>query len=233
MKNLLICNSCHEENPLFALNCSKCSAFLRPRISNIDLWHSIWKILESPVKTAETIIQADHKNFTIVLILLSSLKFSFVKSMVFNALKGNGSIIESFSSSLLNGGLLFALGLVGFSFLMTSLNRTIGIKTRFLDNFSIYVYSFIPLILGMLVLLPINFALFGGYWFTFNPSPFIIKPMAATVLVVLDLLLFLWSIAIIMASTYTQTKNRSYSIMSGVVMFLIVFIIVYYIPLIF
>jgi len=233
MKNVLICNNCHEENPFYALNCLKCRSFLRPRISNIDLWQTTWKIFEAPVKTAVTIIHADHKNFVIVLLVLCCLKFSFVKSMVFNALKGHGMLIDTLLSSIFNGGLVFILGLLGFSLLMTLLNRTNGIQTRFIDNLSIYVYSFIPLLLGMLILVPINFALFGGYWFTFNPSPFILKPIAATVLIIIELLLFLWSIVIVMASTYAQSRNKIYSIISGIVMLLITFVIVYYIPIIF
>jgi hypothetical protein len=233
MKSVLICNSCHEENPFYALNCSKCRSFLRPRISNIDLWQTTWKIFEAPVKTAVTIIQADHKNFVIVLLVLCCLKFSFIKSMVFNALKGHDMQIDTLSSSIFNGGLVFILGLLGFSLFMTLLNRTNGIQTRFIDNLSIYVYSFIPLLLGMLILVPINFALFGGYWFTFNPSPFILKPIAATVLIIIELLLFLWSIVIVMASTYAQSRNKIYSIISGIVMLLITFVIVYYIPIIF
>ena len=233
MKNVLICNNCHEENPFYALNCLKCRSFLRPRISNIDLWQTTWKIFEAPVKTAVTIIHADHKNFVIVLLVLCCLKFSFVKSMVFNALKGHGMLIDTLLSSIFNGGLVFILGLLGFSLFMTLLNRTNGIQTRFIDNLSIYVYSFIPLLLGMLILVPINFALFGGYWFTFNPSPFILKPIAATVLIIIELLLFLWSIGIVMASTYAQSRNKIYSIISGIVMLLITFVIVYYIPIIF
>jgi hypothetical protein len=233
MKNVMVCNSCHQENPFHALNCSKCRAFLRPRISNIDLWQTIWRILESPVKTTESIIQSDHKNFVILLLFLCCVKFSFAKSMVFNSLKGGGVLIETFSSGILNGGLIFVLYLFLFSLLMTLMNNLNGIRTRFRDNLAIYSYSFIPLLLGMLVLVPINFALFGEYWFTFNPSPFIIKPAAATLLIIIDAILFLWSIGIVMTSTYAQSRNKVYSILSGLLMLFITIVAVYFTPVIF
>jgi hypothetical protein len=230
MKNVLVCKNCHEENPYHNLTCQKCNGFLRPRISNIDLWHTIWDIFEAPVKTAENIIHSDHKNFLVLLLCLCCLKFSIVKSMVFNSLKGKGVVIDSFISSIANGGIVFVIFVIGFAFLMTKLNKFLGVQTRFKDNLSIYTYSFIPLLLGMVVLIPINFALFGEYWFTFNPSPFIIKQTAAITLVVIDAILFSWSIGIIMFSTYAQTRNNIYSFFSGLIMLILTIISVYFVP---
>lgn len=231
MENLLICNNCNEKNPLYALNCSKCNAYLRPKISNIDLWQTTWKIFESPVQAAQNIIQADHKNFIVFIIILICLKYSFLKAMIFNATKGE-EIFGNLFTSILNGGIPIVIGLIIFSFGMTLVNRMQGIKNRMFDNLAIYFYAFIPQLLGMLFLIPIHFALFGGYWFTFNPSPFLIKPGAATLLLIIDALLFIWSIFNVAAATYAQTKNKFFSAASGVVVLVIIGWILLFLPII-
>jgi len=232
MENSLICNSCHEKNPFYALNCTKCNAFLRAKISNIDLWHTTWKIFESPVRTAENIIQADHKNFVFVLLFLICLKYSFLKAMIFNAVTGR-EVLGNLSGSILNGGIPLVIGLLAFSLVMTLANKSGGIQNRFRDNVAIYTYSFIPQLLGMLFLVPIHFALFGEYWFTFNPSPFIIKPAAATLLMLIDALLFIWSMFNISTATYAQTKNKIYSVLSAVLVIVLIGIILLFLPVIF
>lgn len=232
MENSLICNTCGEKNPIYALNCSKCNAYLRTRISNIDLWRTTWRIFESPVKTAENIIQSDHKNFVIFLLFLICLKYSFLKAMIFNAIKGD-EIFSNLFTSIINGGLPITISLLGFAFVFTLINRIAGIRNRFFDNLAIYTYSFIPQLLGMLFLIPIYFALFGEYWFTFNPSPFIIKPAAATVLLLVDAIFFVWSIFNIGAATYTQTKSKTYSVISSIAAFVMIACALLFIPVLF
>ena len=230
MENSLICNNCKEKNPLYALNCSNCNAYLRPKISNIDLWQTTWKIFESPVKVAQNIIQADHKNFIFFITILICLKYSFLKAMIFNAIKGD-EIFGNLFTSILNGGVPIVIGLILFSFLMTLINRTQGIKNRFFDNVAIYSYAFIPQLLGMIFLIPIHFALFGEYWFTFNPSPFLIKPGAAMLLLIIDGLLFIWSIFNVAAATFAQTKNKIYSAASCIFILFIIAGILLFVPI--
>jgi hypothetical protein len=216
MKNALICTSCYHDNPFFSLNCEKCNAFLRPRNPNINLWETIWKLFDTPVKTSEQIIQAEHKNFLIPFLIIIAFKYSLVSMIFINVLKYQGGKATYVQNNSLFGGLSVIILLILFSFIITHINRFAGIKNRFKDNLSLYAYSFTPQIFAMLILIPVEFALFGEYWFTFNPSPFLIKPVASYMLFAIETIMYLWTTLLFIMSTYAQTCNKIYSSVVGV-----------------
>jgi len=228
MKNVLICNNCKSENAFFAYHCSKCNAFLRTKVANIDLWETVTRLIDSPVKADEKIIHSENKNFVGSLLILIAVKFSFILMILHNGFYNTAGNSISFSSSFLSGGVGSVILLSMTSFVITIINNSLGIKNRFKDNLAIYTYSFFPIIGALVVLSPIQYALFGEYWFTFNPSPLLIKPAASLILFIIEALLLLWSGCLIIISTYCQTRNRLYSIISGTIIFLIeiVFIII-------
>jgi len=223
MKNLQICGNCGEKNPFYALDCNNCHSFLRSKVPNIDLWQTIWGILEKPVEVSKKIILSEHKNFLVSLLVLIFFQFSIFTVRFYNAFLEKGKTqISVLRDGIWLGGLPVVLFIILFSVLITILNRLLGLKNRPLDNISIYTFCFIPSLLGMLVLIPIQFALFGEYWFTFNPSPFIIKPAATYILLSVEGILYIWSAIISIFATYAQTLSKSYSIMIGLIFFTLV-----------
>ena len=224
MKNILLCNSCSHENPFYSLNCEKCNAFLRSRTPNINLWETIWKLFDAPVKTSERIIHADHKNFLIPILVMIYFKYSLVSIMLSNVLKyQNGKLLET-QSNFLVGGIIVILLIVVFSFVITYINHLTGIKNRFIDNLALYSYSFTPQIIALVILTPVEFALFGEYWFTFNPSPMLIKPAASYVLFFIEGIMYLWSSVLFILSTYAQTRNKIYSTIVGISLTILIFL---------
>ena len=223
MKNIIICKSCETENPFYLLNCKKCKAYLRERIINIDFWSTLWKLVESPVNAFSNIIHSEHKNFVIILTFLLSIKY-FINSLIFtNALGINSNTLNFL---MINFGLSLGYTIIivhTFALGVTVLNKLLGIQNRFKDNISIYVYSTIPLILGGIFLFVIEYALFGHYFLTFDPSPFLLKKTAAYTIAGVEGILVLWSLFLAAAATYTQTKNIIYSIVIGVIFIGILF----------
>lgn len=232
MKNVSVCRICNAENPFYALICKKCNSFLRSKISNIDLWETTWRLFDAPVKAAEKIIQSDTKNFLITLLLFIGIKYSINAMVIHNACNENNLPFSFINEGLLFGGVPIIILLIIFSFSITLLNKIFGITNRFRDNLSIYTYSFIPQLFGLVILTPIQFALFGEYWFTFNPSPFIIKPMAANVLFIIEGFLFLWSSILFITSTYSQTRNKKYSTVVGITLTFLIALILFFTTLI-
>lgn len=223
----MICNNCGNENPFYQLNCVQCNSFLRSRVVNIDLWDMIGKLLYSPVKTAENIIQAEHKNFVTICLICAAFKFTLNSIIVTNAFHLVEDHPASFSKGIIHGGLSLIILLLVSSYLITILNNKIGVKNRFKDNFSLYVFAFIPQILILFILTPIEYALFGEYWFTFNPSPFIIKPGTSLILFIIEIMMLIWSGILFITSTYSQTKKNVYSISVGILLFIsIIFMII-------
>ena len=85
MKNFIECKTCHSENPTYGLICTNCKAYLRERIFNIDLWHTVSLLIESPGKAYNLIIQSEHKNFIFFISYIVSLKL-LIDSMFFSLL---------------------------------------------------------------------------------------------------------------------------------------------------
>jgi len=207
LKNFLTCNSCNSSNPLYAYTCANCNAFLRARISNIDFWSVLGKLIESPVKAAEIIIQSDHKNFISIILFLSGLKFVLNLWILNNAFSINENLSDNFIGSIFSGIIFFILGIVLIAFVFKIVTHQLKIKTRFKDNVALYTYSFLPFTATLLVLSPVQIALFGFYWFSFNPSPIIIKELASYVIIFIEGLFAIWSFVLMVITSYAQMRN--------------------------
>ncbi|MDH7605977.1 MAG: hypothetical protein QHH13_13840 [Melioribacter sp.] len=224
MKNITVCKNCGSENPFYSLICSNCKAYLRTRIPNIDLWFTIGKVIESPIEAIKNIIYAEHKNFTIFLLILSAIKIAINSLIINNAIKLKSIQNENILNAILFTGVFFIITFTVAIFFIYLINNLFHIKNRIKDNFSIYTYSLIPIIFALIILTPVEYALFGHYWFTFNPSPFIIKTTESYILIIIEVIFLLWSLILFIISTYVQSKNIIYSFITGIILFILIFI---------
>jgi hypothetical protein len=216
------CNNCGAQNDFYKLNCDQCSALIRGRVVNIDLWNIIWLVIDSPQKAFQKIIHAEHKNFIILLSILAGMKVFLDVQFSSNLIFGKSPDISEFMLYLLVSIVLFVIIIVLISLGIKTLNLHMNIRTRLKDNIAIYIYSFLPLIFGLVLLLPVEYALFGNHWLTFDPSPFIVKTTPAWVLASLEIALHLWSIILTMVATFAYTGKKLYSIVTGFIIQLIV-----------
>lgn len=225
MKNTVICKNCQSENPFYQLICRSCKSFLRERIFNIDLWKVLSLLIENPVKGFQTIIYSDHKNFTALILLLASGKFA-VDLIFFSVIKSGSSSIN-FVPGYISVAVVLSLLFFIFSLLLLYLGKIYGVQTRLLDNFAILVYSLMPYIFAFIILFPVEVIIFGGYLFSANPSPFVIKPLIAYIMLVLELLIILWGIFLTASAVYTQFRNLFISIACSVIITAAVFAFFY------
>ncbi|KUG25619.1 hypothetical protein ASZ90_004550 [hydrocarbon metagenome] len=231
MKNVQLCPNCNAENPIYKYSCTQCKAFLRTRIVNIDLWHTISSLLESPVIAFRKIIEAEHKNYIIFLNSIIGIKL-FLLTIILNSFREMNSVRTDyfFTNLFIVIGVSYIL-LVIAAYCVTKLNQLFGLENRFRDNYSILVYSFLPLMMSLVILSPVHYALFGAYWFTYNPPPYIVKPIPAYVLLFIEGLLLVWSLLLLILGNYTQTKNKIYSFFTGLWIYILIGFILYYLPL--
>lgn len=217
MKNIQICKNCGAENPFYVSTCLKCNYFIRDKIVNIDLWSAVSRLIESPVKAFETVIQSEHKNFVISIILFAGAKLSidsaFLSLFLF---KSKVSDFEIFSNMFIVIGLLLII-LFGFSFILKFITLNTQANSRFKDNLAIMVYSLIPHALALCIVFPIELAVFGGYVFSANPSPFILKPALAYALSGFELLVFLWSIFLAVVGVFSQIRIKFLGLLGGLI----------------
>lgn len=216
MKNVVKCPKCGTENPFYKLTCLNCKNYLRERVYNLDLWKLTGLLIENPAGAFRLIIHSEHKNFIIFITVLFSIK-TFINSRFLSFIHSGNSLLK------INMGLELLITLAAsiivifiYSLLITIINKIGGLKTRIRDNHAILSYSLIPYLFALIVLFPIEIIIFGDYLFSNNPSPFIIKPAIAYILLGFEVLLILWGIFLTITGIYTISKNILYSILAGI-----------------
>lgn len=217
MKNAVICKNCGAENPFYLMTCKSCNAYIRDKVSNINLWEIIWKLIETPVEAFRQIIYAEHKNFTSTILVFASIKFALIATILSNAFGSTASGFDSDSFFLSYAASLFSIPFLSFA--ITLFNRLFGLNPRIKDALAVNIYALLPLVFALVIFVPIEYALFGSYWFTFNPAPYELKPTIAYFFYGLEGVLFLWSLFLFIAGNYAQSKNIPYSILAGVITF--------------
>lgn len=224
--NSIKCKSCHHENPLFNLNCENCNSILRDKIVNIDLWNIIGKIVESPTEAFRIIIQAENKNFITFLFLLEIFK-GLLMVRVSVPYLGFELFISPYFFILYP--FYFIVSILVLSLVVTMITKRWKMKTRFKDNLSLTIYSFLPMVFSLLLLFPLEIAVFGESLFSSNPSPFLVKEYFAYLFLSLEGILILWTIILLTIAFRVQFKRvliaATYSIFILFVVFVLPFIL--------
>jgi len=230
MKNKVSCENCNSENDFFKLNCDSCGSLLRDKFPNIDLFSTIWQLIESPTKAIKKIIFSEHKNYQLFILVLVLIKLTFTSFFLQSIFIEPVNYQQYFG---LNFGIglsaLFVLFLT-IPFIMRLILKSFFIKTRYKDNLAVLIYSQIPIVLFLVIILPLEFALFGKYWLFSNPSPFIIKETAAYVFSCMELLAFIWSFVLFGIAIKIQSNSKPFAIISTSVFVIAIFSILLFIP---
>ncbi|MBU0474423.1 MAG: hypothetical protein KKF62_09675 [Bacteroidetes bacterium] len=230
MKNKIKCENCNSENDYFKMNCSNCGSLLRDKYPNIDLFSSIWLLIETPSKALKKIIYSDHKNYLLFLLVL------LVSKLVLTSFFAQSVIIKPVEYQYylsINFGIGFGI-ILAFILLFPLLQKIVlknrGILTRYKDNLAVLVFSQIPTILFLLILLPIEFALFGKYWLFSNPSPFMMKETAAYAFSIMEILVFIWSLILLGIGNFIQSNSRVFAFFITILFLFILIGLLLFIP---
>lgn len=205
-----VCTNCGENNPLHNKNCLSCKHYLRSPIANIDFWSTIGKLIDNPKRSLLNIIYADHKNFVFPLLVLASVKLFLISISLqsFFVQPNNGSATTLANASLDIVNYLFLLVL--FTIIITLLLKKKR-KCRYKDNISVIAYSLFPIVFGLLILSPVEYGIFGEHWFDYNPSPFIIKPIIAYILISLEVIMIIWSVFLFYNGLLVISNSKLFS----------------------
>lgn len=203
---MIACPVCQVENDDFATTCKACKAFIQNRIPNLDLFHTLWKIIESPRSTFHQIVLAEHKNFSLFLFSLFGISLSFTAFWYFKLGDRFESLFDLLGWAFLTGigiGLAMAVMLTTVYHLVAKL---FGSSTSVRNSFAVLAYSSTPIIASLVFVLPIELLTFGMFLFTSNPHPYTIKPISYVVLIGFDIAVALWSIILLLVGTMVSHK---------------------------
>jgi hypothetical protein len=223
MQNNIQCPNCGTENPFYKLTCLNCKTYLRDRIFNLDLWQITGLLIESPVKAFKRIIQSEHKNFLVLILILFSFKVFIDARFISIFYSGYISLRLGIIPVLLISVAASVFIIWIFTFILYFINKSAGLKTRIKDNNAVLVYSIISYPFALIILFPIELIIFGGNLFSNNPSPFLLKPTIAYTLLGFEILIVLWSIFLSIMGVYSISRNLIYSMILGLVFHLYLF----------
>ncbi len=226
--HITTCDNCKTENPLYKVTCKECGHYLRSTVVNIDLWETIWNLFEHPTLTIKNVVFAEHKNFVTFLLILLSIKLYFTFTIFNSAFLGTISYLSS-------KHILYATSLILVLILLLQKIITIFFnapkkRTRYKDNLALVAYSFVPTILTLVFLTPIEYGIFGEHWFDYNPSPLLIKEGTAYVLLAIEAIMFLWSLFLLVKSYYIQSGSILKSVGSTFLFLFVLVITINFIP---
>ncbi len=223
MKNIQICKSCGAENPFYVSICKKCNFILRDKIVNIDLWSEIGRLVENPANAFRTIIQSEHKNFVISIILFAVIKLTMDSAFLSMLVLKSKFTNFNFFPNLILVLIFLVAALLIYSLFIKVITDPTKAKTRLKDNLAVLVYSLIPHSLALCIIFPIEIAVFGGNAFSTNPSPFLLKPTLAYILSGFELLIIIWSVFLGVVALYSQTRSKIFGFITGLIFNALIF----------
>lgn len=223
----ITCSNCGTKNEYYYSSCKHCKAFIREKVVNIDLGNSLINIIDSPSETFSKIISSEHKNYITFLLILISIRFAIISRFISVPFAGNETNLDTLTA--LSIFLIFTISIFFLlSLLLKNIIRTWGITTpRLKDVNSILVYSFLPQLLALIILFPIELVFYGEYLFSNNPYPFDIKESVFYVLLVIELLSFIWTIFLFYTGLSLLVINKIKSLLITLISFSILFFTLY------
>ncbi len=228
LKNNITCKNCNTENALYELICKNCKSYMRERIVNLDLWNILALLIENPSAAFKKIIQAEHKNFIVFLLFIIGLKILINVMFVSLVTINNSEAYYNFFLNYLYVTSAFILILFLYSIVLKYISKYFTLKIRIKDTLAITIYSLLPYVIGSLFFFPLELIVFGDSVFSLNPSPFILKPSFAYLLLVCESALLLWSVLLSVKAFIVLSNNTIYGMTAGIVLHILMFVQFYF-----
>jgi len=224
MKNEVTCSNCGGANPAYKLNCNKCGSYLRDRVVNIDLWKTFGLIIVSPAEGFTLIRNSEHKNFLLFLFLMLSVKMFFNSALISFVYYSTPNVTARMALGFAVSAGIFLISTLLFALSLKYIAKMLKTETRFWDNVSVYIYSFFPYLVGLILLLPLEYIIYGEYLFSTNPSWFALNNSFAYLFAGLEAAAFLWQLFLLYCAIKVQTNSRLFSLLFGLVFIFITYL---------
>jgi hypothetical protein len=198
---MIVCSICNAENHHLAATCASCGGYLQNRTENLDLFATCWGVIERPARTFRMIALSRRKNFAAAVAALAGIGMVFALFWAVAAGEYAPSTLSLFVAGIAVGPAVGLLLLAFHALLVKAMAGTQGVPLGTKNAFAVYSYAMVPVALSVLVLLPVEIISFGRFFFTVQPSPYSLRPLAYVVLIGLDSLCALWTLLLLLAGT--------------------------------
>jgi len=190
---MLKCPVCGAENGDLDVVCRSCKSFMQAKVDTLDLFSTAWGLLEQPRRTFRRIALAKSKNYVILLSSAVGVVIVYLYLWHWHIAVQVPSLVTLLGVGLLVGPPLGNLFVALCAAVIGFILRVRGINLTFRNTRAVLAYACVPLVASLLLVMPLEIAIFGSYFFDNNPPPMVINPVAYIGLVGLDALAGLWS----------------------------------------
>ena len=222
---MIECTVCGEKNDDLAVTCKSCKGYLQAKVENLDLFSTMWGLMESPEKTLKRVVLSRRKNYVI---FLSALLGVWVLLSAFWGLNLGSQFDNTFTvlaTGILAGPVAGVLCVLTGAAVLQIVTKLLGGNATLRNLFAVVSYASVPLIFALIFVYPIKIAIFGLYLFDQNPSPMIINPGLYLALLAFDLTAVIWSISLLLRGVGVAAGlRRSRSIVGTAILLLIVLV---------
>ncbi|MCZ7555476.1 MAG: hypothetical protein M5R41_03620 [Bacteroidia bacterium] len=200
----VICGACGGENSLLALRCDGCGAYLRDRVPALDLFSTLWGMLEAPRTTFLRIARSEQKNYTHLLFAGSGPVVLAAVLAVTRAGDTRAGFVEILASIAFGGPVAGLLHGVLASFGLVLLTRLHTPQQRYRDAAAALAWSLSPLLWLSVLILPLQLGIFGVTLFSENPAAWNVQPLPYWLLITADAAALLWTLALLLKSQWPR-----------------------------
>jgi hypothetical protein len=184
---------CGAQNDDLTVVCSSCKSYLQTKVDNLNLFETLWGLMESPRATFKRIALARHKNYVLLLscLLGAALVYGIFWFMTMGPKFSN--VATLIVTGVVIGPPAGVLFVVVFSAGLRVIGRMLGGRGSFRNVMGTVAYASAPIVYSLVFVFPIEIAIFGIYFFSDNPPPLAINPFLYLALLSLDVVAFVWS----------------------------------------
>lgn len=198
---MIRCPVCGADNNELNLVCSVCRSYLQTKVDALDLFSTMWGIIEAPQQTFKKIVIARHKNYVFFLTALFGISIVYGVFWLRNIGEWFVNLLTLLGSGFLLGvpvGLVLGVAIAS---VLKILSKILGGGVSLRNMFAITAYASVPIVLSLVFVLPVEVALFGREFFNNNPSPMVLKPVIYTLLLSFNGASILWSLILLAEGT--------------------------------
>jgi hypothetical protein len=189
---MIQCSVCGAKNRDLATVCSACKSFLQARPEALDLFSTMWGLMESPRRAMKKIVLSRRKNYALFLAGLLGIFIVVTALWLANLARFFQSATSTVLAAVVGGALGGVVLLLLLALILALTSLLFGGRPSVRNLFAVLAFSGFPCVFVLFFVFPVQFAIFGQYLFYRNPSPMVLNPLVYIAILVFYGLACLW-----------------------------------------